>query len=1092
MYSFELFEAPKNIVVLYAGRFQPFHKGHRAVYEYLVKKFGRDAVYVSTSNKTDADKSPFTFSDKAYFMQIQGIPMDRVRETNQPYQNPELVKTFDPENTALIVAVSDKDKDRFGKIGYKKDGSLSFFQDIPNELGDMAPLSQHGYVMTVPTFDFTVYGKPMRSATEVRAMYRAANEQVRREIIKDLFGKWTQEAEQIMNAKLQEDIMPASADTISPVHESWSKKYKKSIDCSNPKGFSQKAHCAGRRARQGGKKTKSQSVSENLEGRMIDLTKNFPTYTSLIGRITKENPTKVTIETIQADGPGNIKVGDELRIATNYIKRLPITESHHTDIPSMLEKFLPIAMKELGIAKLPSIKLTKHLKPHGTQASFGMYNPDDGKIYLAVADRHPVDILRTLAHELVHFSQDGKHELDADSGETGSREENEANSVAGVIMRQFNNEFPDAIKSEPLLAENLLNKATPTPQEIMQKHGMTDQEFMQQLRLGRAVEMEHTNNPRVAIEIALDHINERPDYYTMLKSVERPMGENKKKDKSVGELEQTLRNPHSYKAIDHAMQSIARKYKISASELHDKFVKHHGTIPDNWAKKLEEFVTANYGIGKSPGVLARVGPKGQVPRAKLHVNVPKKTAVKLGIPHTHLKEAFDAPYPMDWEHGDDDESYDALVTLPDGTNMSIMFSKEYGDYGEEEWQVEFYRNNSQDVTGEGDAQRIFATVLSAIQQFIKLEKPKRIKFSAAKQTGDMTPNTSRTSLYNRLVQRFANNLGYGVKTTDYSLNTVYELERLREGVAEGSDNLSYIGNCTDDDVIEHIFGDATGFAQAVDEYGDEFVLDDLVVKYDPETDIHSFYYKKQGVAEVNAAGELSVDPDLIERFTNRGWEIDGEGRDQIVLSKPGSNTVLKIVGQGSLPRQAEIRRYVTFFRANQRNPHFPRVGLDRELTWKGRKYYAYTQERLLSLPGDEAVLDYLEKFIGNLDQNTAIDERDIPDGLTYEQIDGLVQAIDRMFSAGFMGDYDLANSSNIMQRDNGQLVIVDPFSSHDDELSENFADGKVKGKSRPGRVKAAGASCKGSVTDLRARAKKYSGERGKMYHWCANMKAGRK
>ena len=58
------------------------------------------------------------------------------------------------------------------------------------------------------------------------------------------------------------------------------------------------------------------------------------------------------------------------------------------------------------------------------------------------------------------------------------------------------------------------------------------------------------------------------------------------------------------------------------------------------------------------------------------------------------------------------------------------------------------------------------------------------------------------------------------------------------------DNLNYIGNCTDDDVIEHIFGDVTGFAQAVEEYGDEFVLDDLVVKYDSETDVHSFYYKK--------------------------------------------------------------------------------------------------------------------------------------------------------------------------------------------------------------------------------------------------------
>lgn len=58
-------------------------------------------------------------------------------------------------------------------------------------------------------------------------------------------------------------------------------------------------------------------------------------------------------------------------------------------------------------------------------------------------------------------------------------------------------------------------------------------------------------------------------------------------------------------------------------------------------------------------------------------------------------------------------------------------------------------------------------------------------------------------------------------------------------------------------------------------------------------------------------------------------------------------------------------------------------------------------------------------------------------------------------------------------------------------LNENFADGKVRGKSRPGRVKRAGASCAGSVTDLRARAKKYGGERGRMYHWCANMKAGR-
>ena len=72
----------------------------------------------------------------------------------------------------------------------------------------------------------------------------------------------------------------------------------------------------------------------------------------------------------------------------------------------------------------------------------------------------------------------------------------------------------------------------------------------------------------------------------------------------------------------------------------------------------------------------------------------------------------------------------------------------------------------------------------------------------------------------------------------------------QQSVAEGSDsNLSYQGNCTEDDVIEHIFGDVNNFANMVEEHGDEFTVGDLVVKYDPETDVHSFYYKKQGVAE---------------------------------------------------------------------------------------------------------------------------------------------------------------------------------------------------------------------------------------------------
>jgi hypothetical protein len=48
--------------------------------------------------------------------------------------------------------------------------------------------------------------------------------------------------------------------TFKQFQEEWSNKYKKSIDCFNPKGFSQRAHCAGRRKRAKGEQTKSKPV----------------------------------------------------------------------------------------------------------------------------------------------------------------------------------------------------------------------------------------------------------------------------------------------------------------------------------------------------------------------------------------------------------------------------------------------------------------------------------------------------------------------------------------------------------------------------------------------------------------------------------------------------------------------------------------------------------------------------------------------------------------------------------------------------------------------------------------------------------------
>jgi cytidyltransferase-like protein len=96
-------EAGPQLVVLYPGRFQPFHLGHGEVFHSLQNKFGRDSVYIATSNKVEPPKSPFNFSDKTVFMNAAGIPSDRIIEVTSPYKLPE--PQFNPANTIFIVEI---------------------------------------------------------------------------------------------------------------------------------------------------------------------------------------------------------------------------------------------------------------------------------------------------------------------------------------------------------------------------------------------------------------------------------------------------------------------------------------------------------------------------------------------------------------------------------------------------------------------------------------------------------------------------------------------------------------------------------------------------------------------------------------------------------------------------------------------------------------------------------------------------------------------------------------------------------------------------------------------------------------------------
>lgn len=141
-----------------------------------------------------------------------------------------------------------------------------------------------------------------------------------------------------------------------------------------------------------------------------------------------------------------------------------------------------------------------------------------------------------------------------------------------------------------------------------------------------------------------------------------------------------------------------------------------------------------------------------------------------------LTEAFTNPYPIQWEHSEYGD-VDANAKLADGTYLNIMFN----DEGDDEWQVEFHRNNSQEVSGEGDAQRIFSTVLTAIQQFIQQKQPWRIIFSASKDNWakQQQNSESRAKLYTRLVKRYASAWGYDEYDEDHGDQVTYELTRLK-------------------------------------------------------------------------------------------------------------------------------------------------------------------------------------------------------------------------------------------------------------------------------------------------------------------------
>lgn len=91
----------------------------------------------------------------------------------------------------------------------------------------------------------------------------------------------------------------------------------------------------------------------------------------------------------------------------------------------------------LKIQKLPKIHFTIDRDWVLSIRSFGQYNSDRRTLRVYMGNRNLADTLRTLAHELVHHKQNEEGKIQPNSGDTGSEIENEANALAGVILRNY-------------------------------------------------------------------------------------------------------------------------------------------------------------------------------------------------------------------------------------------------------------------------------------------------------------------------------------------------------------------------------------------------------------------------------------------------------------------------------------------------------------------------------------------------------------------------------------------------------------------------------------------------------------------------------
>ena len=100
-----------------------------------------------------------------------------------------------------------------------------------------------------------------------------------------------------------------------------------------------------------------------------------------------------------------------------------------------ISTFLKFCRDELGITN--DIRVFLMRKENHLNITTGGYNPTDKCVYIIFQKRQIADVLRTIAHELVHQKQDLQEKIVGDIPDIGGVIEDTANALAGRLVKMY-------------------------------------------------------------------------------------------------------------------------------------------------------------------------------------------------------------------------------------------------------------------------------------------------------------------------------------------------------------------------------------------------------------------------------------------------------------------------------------------------------------------------------------------------------------------------------------------------------------------------------------------------------------------------------